>query len=441
MEFFLGRVAENRFYGNTGFIEVILAQKSEEVGLEALLSNDFSLTDINQFIPGYSEGMRGDGITKKCRVLSPLGTGTNYGMSYIPQVNSLGLVAQLESNNVKNWTSDDGFIWLGGIYGGKTRGKDITLPGDDTDSFNLNHEDNEYISYISKSNVEDGILDSPYLTEGMFLVKLKTSKTNGIKDSTTDDVAEKHIHYDTNVCTNELSLRNTRNTLRFNAYDTNDNRTNISDLTMQKDMVQLCRITNADHNDDEREEQIQLFDTEKIQLKFINKKTNVDRVLQFDSSQANLYFDDPDNKKKFSLQYDNDAETTTINQSNTDKSFVRELSFTNDNTVLKADYSGKKVTITLDNEGNCQIDATKDVTIHSGENTTINADKNCTITAKSDCSVTAKNITISGSQVTLTGGALKATGASNTDTSGPFCAIKVCPITGIPHCGSSVSGT
>lgn len=55
--------------------------------------------------------------------------------------------------------------------------------------------------------------------------------------------------------------------------------------------------------------------------------------------------------------------------------------------------------------------------------------------------VKGDDITVNGSKVTITGGQLTTKGASNTDLNGPFNAIKACPFSGAPHCGSQVSGT
>ena len=55
--------------------------------------------------------------------------------------------------------------------------------------------------------------------------------------------------------------------------------------------------------------------------------------------------------------------------------------------------------------------------------------------------IEANNCEIRGKDVTITGGTLKTKGVSSTDLNGPFNAIKVCPFSGAPHCGSSVSGT
>lgn len=55
--------------------------------------------------------------------------------------------------------------------------------------------------------------------------------------------------------------------------------------------------------------------------------------------------------------------------------------------------------------------------------------------------VDANDVNVRGNTITLTGGTLKTKGQSSTDLQGPFNPIKVCPFSGAPHCGSSVSGT
>ena len=82
--------------------------------------------------------------------------------------------------------------------------------------------------------------------------------------------------------------------------------------------------------------------------------------------------------------------------------------------------------------GKSEIDA-KDGTIDI-KTDTANV-KASTINAEGD------SITVKGSQVEITGGNLSTKGTSSTDLNGPFNAIKVCPFSGAPHCGSKVSGT
>lgn len=75
-----------------------------------------------------------------------------------------------------------------------------------------------------------------------------------------------------------------------------------------------------------------------------------------------------------------------------------------------------------------------------GENVTIETSKQINIKTES-AKIEANDCEINGKTVTITGGTLKTKGVSNTDLNGPFNAIKACPFSGAPHCGSSVSGT
>lgn len=75
-----------------------------------------------------------------------------------------------------------------------------------------------------------------------------------------------------------------------------------------------------------------------------------------------------------------------------------------------------------------------------GKTVRIETSSEVTVEAK-DVAVTGENVTVTGKDVTITGGNLKTKGVSNTDLQGPFNAVKVCPFSGAPHCGSQVSGT
>lgn len=65
---------------------------------------------------------------------------------------------------------------------------------------------------------------------------------------------------------------------------------------------------------------------------------------------------------------------------------------------------------------------------------------NCDVKAE-NVKVDANDVNVKGTTITLTGGTLKTKGQSATDLQGPFNPIKVCPFSGAPHCGSTVSGT
>lgn len=76
-----------------------------------------------------------------------------------------------------------------------------------------------------------------------------------------------------------------------------------------------------------------------------------------------------------------------------------------------------------------------------GDNTSIEeTDSQITIkttTAKIDTT----SCEIKGSTVKMTGGTLITQGVCTPDMNGPYNAIKACPFSGAPHCGSTVSGT
>ena len=75
-----------------------------------------------------------------------------------------------------------------------------------------------------------------------------------------------------------------------------------------------------------------------------------------------------------------------------------------------------------------------------GQNVTIETSGKVSIKSN-DVKIESSNVGIESSNVEITGGTLKAKGQSSTDLQGPFNAIKVCPFSGAPHCGSTVSGT
>ena len=75
-----------------------------------------------------------------------------------------------------------------------------------------------------------------------------------------------------------------------------------------------------------------------------------------------------------------------------------------------------------------------------GQNVTIETSGKVSIKSN-DVKIESSNVGIESSNVEITGGTLKTKGQSSADLQGPFNAIKVCPFSGAPHCGSTVSGT
>lgn len=485
MNVFIGRVAENRFYSKTGYIDVVAFQLSYENGFSRHLRKEFNLEDIiNDIIPSYDEGLRADGMNIcKCRVLSPLGAGNNYGMFTLPQVNSVGLILELDDANAQYWTSNDRYIWLGGLYGGKMHNEVMTLPCDDTESELLEHEENVYTDENEREGTEDTILESPYREEGMFLVKLKTSKTGTDPDNERD---KQHIHYDTIPCDNEFVMRKTRTTLRYNTYDDDDQRLGITDLTFEKPRLQLSRFTAREHSEDKddiREEQIEVFDDEKIKLQFLNKKTKVDRWLQIDNDMMEMQFDDPEGKKNHIIHFNNTNHEMNIDFKDDDTQIERQIKWDDNDLTVKFDnYGGSQfVTMSFDKDGTVTVHATKDCKINIdkasevkigtnskvsiGGNSEVKVSGNSkiettgttdiistgpsTLESKASCTVKGMTVdvdaqtmcTVKGAMVKITGGTLMTNGMAPPTGSGPFCALPMCPIIKIPHSGNIVMGT
>ena len=467
MNIFIGRVAENKYYSETGYIDVIAFQLSYENGFASKIRKEFELKDIAEnLLPSYSEGLRGDGLNVcHCRILSPLGAGNNYGMFCLPQVNSVGLVLQMDEENAEYWTSNDRYIWLGGLYGGKMYNENITLPNDDTDSELLEHEDIAYTDKNSKTGTEDTIYNSPYRQEGMFLVKLKTSKTD---EDVENEKNQQHIHYESIPCENEFLMKKTKITLRHNDYDEDDQRLGITDFTIEKPRLQLSRFKvneHSDEKDEKREEQVEVFDDEKIKLQFLNKDTKVDRWLSFDNDKIDLQFDDPDNKKNHTLQFNNTDNAMNFEFKDDDNKIDRQIAWNDNDLTVKFDKNGKKVVMTFDKDGNMSLETSKDCNIDISGANTVNISKNCDVKVQGNtnvkttgntkiestgsCDIQGTTTTIKGTatckintpMAQITGGTLQVNGVAAPTGSGPFCGLPACPILGIPHAGNMVIGT
>lgn len=74
-------------------------------------------------------------------------------------------------------------------------------------------------------------------------------------------------------------------------------------------------------------------------------------------------------------------------------------------------------------------------------NSEIKVGGNCDLDVSGNTTVKSPSITVNGSNVTVTGGTLIVKGNSSTDMSGPFNCLKNCVFSGVPHSGSTVSGT
>ena len=137
----------------------------------------------------------------------------------------------------------------------------------------------------------------------------------------------------------------------------------------------------------------------------------------------------------------------------TSKSIITQITSADDEEGFKSEQTAAKqvitvgnTTITIDGD-NVDIQTKGKMSLTVG-NTSIE-EKDGSITIKTDstkieasnCELKGDNLKIDGSSVTVTGGTLTTKGASSVDLNGPFNAIKVCPFSGAPHCGSTVTGT
>lgn len=156
------------------------------------------------------------------------------------------------------------------------------------------------------------------------------------------------------------------------------------------------------------------------------------------------------------LEKDYDELEPTKNKATTkytSTSITDQITSPEDEEGFREECTAERKTITV-GETKIVIDGTS-INIETSSNTTIKigsteiseeegAVKIKTDTAKietSNCEIKGSDIKINGGQVTLTGGNLKTQGVAGTDLNGPYNAIKVCPFSGAPHCGSTVSGT
>lgn len=188
--FWAAIVYRNSEFSKEGTLDVMLYQKyimngTGRVWVKPLAEQDSDHVSAAMGLETSSFG--GSALTAKCLVMTPMGNGYNAGMVNIPQVGTVGLVAEIELPdrfaNVK-------YIWLGGLYGNLQYGQTISLPSDDTINDDINFDDQPYIAdYLDDdqkiSTVEnqqgqqqesdnDKIKKSEYIEKGAFIIKTKT---------------------------------------------------------------------------------------------------------------------------------------------------------------------------------------------------------------------------------------------------------------------------
>jgi hypothetical protein len=111
---------------------------------------------------------------------------------------------------------------------------------------------------------------------------------------------------------------------------------------------------------------------------------------------------------------------------------------------MKMDDSGNiEVVATADKNvtisGNCNVEISGNNTIKVSGDTSITTSGNTNIKSSGSCVIDSPDITIKGGNVTVKG-TFNASGDGRPSTSGSFCGIPACLLTGSPHKSTSTSG-
>lgn len=133
------RVISNETFQPYGYIIVRIGENCNDVyGMRDLAANPESISkSIKKIVNGSST--KYVYTDSKAYISSPMGSGYDYGMFYLPQVNSYGLVAKLDS---------DSYVWLGALYTMDNHGN-VNCPSSSNKSENGIVENTNNIDYMN----------------------------------------------------------------------------------------------------------------------------------------------------------------------------------------------------------------------------------------------------------------------------------------------------
>lgn len=344
MQLYIGTVYRNNNFGKTGCIEVMLHQMLKYTGMERTYSNPICdiLEDYKEALtmaPTYSNSGK---LVQDCLVMGGNGNGYNAGMVQIPQVGSVGIVADVEDpelfSGIKN-------IWLGGLYGYNLFNQKVKLPNDDTESDDLEYDDKSLTVDEENGDVIDS---SKYITDGQFIIKTKTCNVSDLNTVTGDDVDWKKIPGE-----NTFVLNKTKSALRHN----------VNEQGKRKGLTQL------------------ILDDDKINIKRkikVSSSSIREQDITIDDSQILINNTDGEN-------------TTTISL---DAAGNLSISTTGNTTV---DTKGD---VTINSEGNTTVASQGDLNLTSKGMMTIEANGQNLATIIDDFAEDVKNLTTQGSPAT-----------------------------------------
>ena len=178
---------------------------------------------------------------------------------------------------------------------------------------------------------------------------------------------------------------------------------------------------------------IQLRSHEKIQLSVIETEDFVETDDGIEKDYDEL---EPTSKKSIT-EYDATiikSEVSIDGEGFTEETDAKKRVIKVGDTQITID--GTSVTITTSSAVSVKTDSTVSVETTDAKVKATNVNVEAT-----NVKVDASDVNVNGGKITLTGGVLNTKGVSNIDMAGPYNAIKACPFSGAPHCGSIVSGT
>ncbi len=141
----------------------------------------------------------------KAKIFSPLAGGKNYGIFYLPQVNSKGLVATMNNDPLN-------LIWLGSFFDVI----DVVIGEDGIEKKTINApQDNIELDGENSSLIEDGQIRTTTLSEQAIVIR-----TKGTSNSSAEEMDWDKVHTDNLIVIDKDRIEITR---AFGGFDTDGN--------------------------------------------------------------------------------------------------------------------------------------------------------------------------------------------------------------------------
>lgn len=211
-----------------------------------------NITDLSDNPEKILEGMYYTGNSElkhkdtEVSVFSPIGGGNDYGMFFLPQVNSEGIVLMLGDSS----DSSNEFLWLGSIF--EMKNKNINFPSDSMNTIN---------------GVENGVFNNEVLN-GALIIKLRSTE---LKDVTNPQDSKNELNWSKNPIENLIVINKNKVLIEHSVLNGNKEIVGNSFVNMDENGI------NINYLSDEVNGLIGLSNTGSFQLSSSNssKKTTV----------------------------------------------------------------------------------------------------------------------------------------------------------------------